>query len=647
MLPRNVIYYGTDEPLPERQDLRAGPLTMIYEAGDLRYIRLGNHEIIRRLYVAVRDRNWGTVAPVLSNIQIVAGTDSFSISYDAENKQDEIDFFWRGTITGDTTGTITFSMDGIARSTFLRNRIGFCILHPAECAGSPCLVETVDGAQVKGNFPQYISPHQPFKDMRAIAHEVTDGVWAEVRFEGDIFEMEDQRNWTDASYKTYSTPLSLPYPVEITQGTQIRQAVTISLTPEGTLPATSPESNDPEQVIVTLQDASRATRLPQIGLGIAAHEQPLGEREVERLKALHLAHLRLDLHLSNPAYQASLRRASAEASSTVVPLEIALFLTGNAAQELEGLAQELQQSKPNICRWLIFHEDEVSTSERWVALAREHLKDYTGNAPIGAGTNAYFTELNRNCPPVQSLDFVSYSMNPQVHAFDNSSLTETLKTQATTIESARRFSGELPLVISPITLKPRFNPNATGTEREPAPGELPPQVDVRQMSLFGAGWTAGSIKYIAESGASSITYYETTGWRGVMETEAGSPEPELFRSIPGSVFPLYHVLADVGEFAGGEVLPLTSSDILKVDGLALRKDGKTRLILANMTPEPQPVTIQFIGEHATLRQLDETNAEEAMRSPETYRAQSGQPLHAHANALEITLRAYAIATIDM
>lgn len=144
MLPRNVIYYGTDEPLPERQDLRAGPLTMIYEAGDLRYIRLGNHEIIRRLYVAVRDRNWGTVAPVLSNIQIVAGADSFSISYDAENKQDEIDFFWRGTITGDATGTITFSMDGIARSTFLRNRIGFCILHPAECAGSSCLVETVE-----------------------------------------------------------------------------------------------------------------------------------------------------------------------------------------------------------------------------------------------------------------------------------------------------------------------------------------------------------------------------------------------------------------------------------------------------------------------------------------------------------------------
>ena len=29
---------------------------------------------------------------------------------------------------------------------------------------------------------------------------------------GDVFEMEDQRNWTDASFKTYCTPLRQPFP---------------------------------------------------------------------------------------------------------------------------------------------------------------------------------------------------------------------------------------------------------------------------------------------------------------------------------------------------------------------------------------------------------------------------------------------------
>ncbi len=55
--------------MPEQRVLRAGPLTMLYENGDLRYIRLGEHEIVRRLYVAVRDRNWGTVLPQFSNVQ--------------------------------------------------------------------------------------------------------------------------------------------------------------------------------------------------------------------------------------------------------------------------------------------------------------------------------------------------------------------------------------------------------------------------------------------------------------------------------------------------------------------------------------------------------------------------------------------------
>ena len=39
--------------------------------------------------------------------------------------------------------------------------------------------------------------------------------------------MEDQRNWTDASFKTYSTPLRIPYPVEVAPGQDPVQAVTM------------------------------------------------------------------------------------------------------------------------------------------------------------------------------------------------------------------------------------------------------------------------------------------------------------------------------------------------------------------------------------------------------------------------------------
>ncbi|HEY9594275.1 MAG TPA: hypothetical protein VHE79_07355, partial [Spirochaetia bacterium] len=144
-LPTRVWLYGRDEDLPARKELRAGPLTLLIEQGDLRSISFDGREVVNRIYVAIRDRNWGTIAPVLSNVDEKIGKDSFRISFDVENREREIHFVWKGVITGDPDGTITFSMKGMARSTFMRNRIGFCILHPAECAGARCRVWHASG----------------------------------------------------------------------------------------------------------------------------------------------------------------------------------------------------------------------------------------------------------------------------------------------------------------------------------------------------------------------------------------------------------------------------------------------------------------------------------------------------------------------
>ncbi|MCS7259528.1 MAG: hypothetical protein NZ765_01935 [Anaerolineae bacterium] len=647
MLPKNVLYYGKEEALPEQRLLRAGPLTVVYEAGDLRYVQYGDQEILRRVYVAVRDRNWGTVLPHLSNIQIEARPDSFRIQYDVENKEGEIDFFWKGSIEGDAQGTITFSMDGIARSTFMRNRIGFCVLHPIkECAGKPCVVERVDGSQEQGTFPFYISPHQPFMDMRAIKHEVVPGLWAKVRFEGDIFEMEDQRNWTDASYKTYCTPLALPFPVEVKAGTRIVQSVTLELEGEA---ASIPSQPQTDRITFQVGDCGGGD-LPAIGLGMASHGRRLTTRELQRLRMLQLSHLRADLWFSQGNWEAELARAISEANALGVGLELALILSDAAEKELKAFAGALgaatRSMRPRIDRWLIFHEREKSTSAQWITVARQHLASWTPSARFVSGTNHFFAELNRGRPPVALLDGITYSINPQVHAFDNASLVENLAAQASTVESARQFSAGLPIIVSPVTLRMRLNPNATAPEPEPLPGELPSQVDVRQMSLFGAGWTLGSLKYLAESGVHSVTFYETTGWLGVMEREEGSPLPTVFRSLPGAVFPMYHVFADIAEFAGGQVIPSVSSATLRVDGLTVRKGERKRVMLANLTNQEQVIDVVGLGGRVYVRLLDETNAEHAMQSPEAFREQKGELITPRNGSLELALLPYAIATID-
>ncbi len=657
MLPQRVLYYGRDEPLPQQVPLRAGPLSLIYEDGDLRYIKLNEHEILRRIYVAVRDRNWGTVLPRYSNVQMEIGEASFRITYEVENRQGEIDFSWKGTITGEADGTIRFTMDGVARSTFWRNRIGFCVLHPAECAGAPAVVEHVDGTTERGTLPVYIVPDQPvppFAEMQALAHQVCPGVWAEVRFSGDIFEMEDQRNWTDASYKSFCTPLRLPYPVEIKAGTRVVQSVTLRLRAEqqGMVISSLREAGK-KPLTLSLDHSAPALPLPPIGLGttsapVREDAPPLTERQLAQLAALRLSHLRVDLPLSTSGYIDRLRCAAAEATLLGVGLDVALLLSDNAEEELQYLKGALAEVKPPVRTWLVYPARELfkggSPTERMVRLARAALAD--SSARFAAGTNADLIFLLRTPPPLSLLDLVTFAITPQVHAFDNASLVETLATQGVAVASARQLADGLPVMVSPVTLKMRFNPYATGPEQPTPAGELPAQVDVRQMSLFGAGWTVGSIKYLAQARVASLTYYETVGWRGIMEHAHGSLLPDKFRSLPGAVFPMYHVFADIGEFAGGQVIPTRSSDRMLIDGLALRKGKMMRLLLANLGCELRQVRVEGLAREARVRCLDETNAEEAMVEPENFRQGQGEILVASDNALNIKLLPYGVARID-
>ncbi len=177
-LSRNMLVWGR-ETLPESAvQLRAGGLTALFEpaTGWLRSIRLGQVEVLRAIYGAVRDRNWGTVTPQISNLQVEQKGSSFSVTFDMRCHEGEIEFDWHGAIDGTEDG-ITFSFDGTAASTFLRNRIGLCVLHPIrECAGRPCIIETAEGVRQPSQFPQAIAPHQPFKNLRAMTHEVLPGL---------------------------------------------------------------------------------------------------------------------------------------------------------------------------------------------------------------------------------------------------------------------------------------------------------------------------------------------------------------------------------------------------------------------------------------------------------------------------------------
>jgi D-apionolactonase len=640
-LPKSVLYYGKSEALPNRRMLRAGPLTMLFEEGNLRYVRLRDREVLRRIYVAVRDSNWEMVMPTLSELHFSIKRESFRIAFAAEHRQAEIHFSWRGLIRGSARGEIRYTMEGEAEKDFMTNRIGFCVLHPIdECAGKPVEAVKVNGPNERREFPLLISPHQPLKNLRGTIHEIAPGVWAHVQVDGDIFEMEDQRNWSDASYKTYSRPFDLPWPYLVKKGQKISQSVVLSLSRSG---ATKPPRLS-KDIRLTLDDRA-PTALPRLGLCMASHTQGLADSEKSQLMRLNLAHLRVDLNPTKAGWEATLERASHQARSLGVVLEAALFLPEVASKELARLYTELVRTRPPVSAWLILDQNGLSTPGKAARIAREKLLTLNARVSIGGGTNGNFCQINRSHPLVSLLDFVSYSINPQVHSTDNLTLVENLAGQAWTVVSARKFCGEAAIAVGPVTLRPRFQPDAG--EELPMSGQLPSQVDQRQMSLFGACWTLGSIKYLSESGADSITYYETTGWGGVMETEKGSPDPKSFKSQPGMLYPMYHVFADVGEMVGGRVIRTTSTEPLKVDALTLRKAEKTIMLVANMSGEKQKVLVPNLGnERVNVRRLNEQTCKAAMFDGEAYRIQRTAVQSTPHETFKLSLLPYELARVD-
>ncbi len=630
-------YDGTSKAPPERIILHAGSLTMLYEAGTLRNIRLGEHEIVRGIYAAVRDHNWGTVPGTLQNIKLDNHDDSFMLTFTSEHVQDDIHFIWQGTIQGNANNSIRFSFDGETLSSFKRNRIGFCMLHPMGVAGVTCEIEHPDGSTEQGVFPQFIAPHQPFFNICAISHQVLSGIVAQVTMDGDIFEMEDQRNWIDASYKTYCTPLSLPFPALVEAHTKVHQVITLQVNGivEPIITA------DPSPILQINFDS--AVPLPPIGLCTASHGEPLTPDETDLLKRLHIAHLRIDLH-PNENLLNKLRQSMLEAEALGCALELAIHLGSDMDADLQKFRAAVDAFKPKIARWLIFRVGETSTHRTTVETARHILAPY--GAPLGSGTDAFFTELNRNRPPADLLEWVTYSINPQVHAFDNSSLIETLPAQAVTIQSARQFSMDAKIAISPVTFKMRWNPNAITREPQLVPGTMPRRADMRQMALFGAVWTLGSIKSLVLGGADSLTYYETTGWLGIMPNASQRPFSEQHDMLMGSVYPLYHVFADIAPFVNGEILDVSSNQPQICDGLVLRHNGVVRVLVANYTSDIQQVTLKGLNGQFAMKRMDGTTLDEAIMSAVAFENAPASWLQCQNSELHIELLPYAYVRLD-
>ena len=651
-------WYGRDAPPPRVERLHAGPLSVEFENGDLRYLRLGQQELVRRIYVAVRDFNWDTIPAQITDLVVNAAQDHFRITYAAYHSDQVLKYRWKAVLEGRADGTLACSMDGVAEADFRYDRIGFCVLHPIQgIAGQPYQAQTPQGP-VAGVLPVPVEPQRMengfeaplFPSFSNLTITLADGTALEMACEGDLFEMEDQRNWTDGSYKTYCTPISLGYPYQAHRGQTFHQKITLTprLPAEPVQPAAAGER---KTVSITLGQATGKS-LPKLGFGLPPQAADLTAAQIARLARLRPDHLKLELRLAEAGWLAALAQAQALAGVLDCQLELALFLPGEPRAALDRLKAELKPA--SVARVLVFAAAEAAngtTQPRWMDLARQVLGPALPGVPFIGGTNGNFAELNRQRPEIAAMDGVCYTVNAQVHAFDERSLVEALAGQCDTVETARAFSGELPVVVSSVTLKPPFNVAALETAdpvdplEPPHPQALPASVDPRQMALFGAAWTAGSLGALTTGGAASATYYEVTGWRGLMETEGG--RPIQFPSFQGMVYPLYWVFACLAEARGARQLSFNTDQPLRVNGLALQKGAHTWLLVSNYQPIDQSICLCDLPEgQASALRLNQDTFNAATAQPDAF-WDARQPLPVHSGQLSLNLQPYETLLVDI
>jgi D-apionolactonase len=643
---RAVKLCGTEEIDPSFRRLAAGALSVELENGALRYVRLGEHEVIRAIAFLVRDENWGTFAPTLTNLRIEETADAFAVTYDANCADASRQLDYSAVIRGRSDGSLRFEVSAQPRTDVLTNRTGFIVLHPLKgVAGASLRVLHADGGELTMRLPEEIDPVQPLKNICALTHEVTPGVSVICRMEGDVFEMEDQRNWSDASFKTYVRPLARPWPYRLPAGETFTQAVTIDCS--GPLPA-APHVRGGAATTVTI--GAPAGAVPLLGLGLPAEDAAHALAAADLLRRLAPRQLlaTFDARRHGAAELAAHRRV-AEITGAAVALEIVIPGGPDPAAELMPIAAAVANAGLAPASVAVFPQQDLRSvlpGTPWPAMPSaaaiaEAARAAFPGLPLGGGMFSYFTELNRKRPPAGFHDYITHATCPIVHAADDRSVMETLECLPYIVRSTRAFIGATPYHVGPSQIGCRDNPYGAAISPNPDDRRVClARNDPRQRGLFNAAWTLGYIATLARCGVEAVTMAAPTGPFGVIHRRTDLPQP-WYDDLDGpAVYPAYHVLA--GMF-GASGVPLLATQVSRpgVAAFAVREGERTVLWLANLRGETCEVELEGASS-AGATVLDAAAFTDAATDPNFMVRQGGAP-----PGPRLRLDAYAVARIVM
>jgi hypothetical protein len=535
-------------------------------------------EILRRVFVTVRDRQWREVATTRWESSIDEGRGIASLS--ARHVSDEVAFEWEGRLhVSDDRRELQFVLMGKALREMEVCRLGLVVLHP---------VESMIGSRVDSIGPQaghqfsvagHISPQpivngipvamtEPFSKLLI---ERPDFGRLELRFEGDLFELEDQRNWGDDSFKTYCTPLRLGFPHAVKAGALIVQSVEVRFEPAAIRENSRalPFARTRAHSVRDWRHEARETRngghrrvepsgvFPCIGREWSVYSTPLPAQN-EQATWHHI-------HLDIQGREGVARLQSLLESARDMKLEVGV--EGGDEQALRAdLVSLVYAHRERISRILIYGSRTsaplAAEVEWW---RRQHIdaSENQWNAPLFAATRGYFVELNRGIPLEAPVSGIAFPFTATVHSDDAETVANNVVAIRDMADTARHLTGLGEIVVAPLAL---YYPRSMAARR--FSGEM-----VRP-------WLAANLIHAALARISSVTLAE-----------------DMLEGVASSRSDALKFVGSLVECAGFELTPLRQTLPLGVHAAAFKSTdlAHLRILVANLNSRPIVIDLAEVG----------------------------------------------------
>jgi hypothetical protein len=284
-----------------------------------------------------------------------------------------------------------------------------------------------------GAFAVAVDPSVLASSFRSLSYDA--GCPVEIDLDGPPYEMEDHRNWSDPGWKSYSPPLDGAAPRRWRAGEEVVRAVTARGRPSG-VPAVG-----------------------RYGTGVGAFRH-------------------VDLVEDGPVPDFD------------GPVSVSLI--GRSPQ---WMAEAARRVAGRALRVAVFDPSTHTTAPGSTAPVRAVLRELGHATPVGGGSRAHLAELNRLRADPGEWDFCTFPVTAQAHHRDTSSVLATARALPAMIAQARRIAPGLPVVVGPLTFRPRRGANSPASPDDPA--------DPREAEPLCAAWLLACV--VGLRGADAIT----------------------------------------------------------------------------------------------------------------------------------------------